>query len=389
MWRAIPILLVAVGAVYVAFAGFGVQTMGDYVPDFAPAMNALLAGHLGPFFANLTPTDGAGGSLLLRAPAALVVKLLGGGQLAIFRAGALTCVLALAGVGLWLARGMHARGRSVLARAAVIGLLTLVPAIFGAVFLGHPEEALGAALCVAAVLLAGDGRAGLASIALGLAIVNKPWGLIAAMPAFLAAPRESRLRLTLGAAAIAGSWVIAESAGSAAAVSHPFSVVSPVAHPDDVWWPLAHPTIAPGGWHLYFAPSFILHYGRELALAAMLGVSLVAARVCDRDTDACLGLLGALMLIRCLLDPGDHLYYHVPFLAALIAYEARTRGMPVFSLLATGLLWFVFHTVAGVASPEVQFVVYMAVTLPFLAALLAPMLPAPAIGERAGIVRHS
>ncbi len=63
--------------------------------------------------------------------------------------------------------------------------------------------------------------------------------------------------------------------------------------------------------------------------------------------------------------------------------------MPVLSLLATGLLWLVFHTVAGVASLEVQFVAYVAVALPFLAALLAPMLPAPAIGERAGIVRHS
>ena len=54
------VLVVMLAAGYVACLGFGVQTMGDYRPDFAPAMAALLGGHLHAFFASV-PTDGAGG----------------------------------------------------------------------------------------------------------------------------------------------------------------------------------------------------------------------------------------------------------------------------------------------------------------------------------------
>ena len=34
--------LVALAAIWVAWLGFRVQTPGDYTPDYAPAMNALL-----------------------------------------------------------------------------------------------------------------------------------------------------------------------------------------------------------------------------------------------------------------------------------------------------------------------------------------------------------
>jgi hypothetical protein len=95
--------LVALGAVWVAWLGFGVQVGGDYPVDYGPAMNSLLAGHVGAFFVHL-PTNGAGGSLLLRAPAAFAGKLLIGGPLAIFRFGALSCVLAVGGLGIYLAR---------------------------------------------------------------------------------------------------------------------------------------------------------------------------------------------------------------------------------------------------------------------------------------------
>ena len=67
-----PLGLVGLGAVYVAWLGFGVETTGDYASWFAPAMNALLAGHLTDFF-KLLPHDGAGGSILLRAPGALML----------------------------------------------------------------------------------------------------------------------------------------------------------------------------------------------------------------------------------------------------------------------------------------------------------------------------
>jgi hypothetical protein len=384
--RVAPYVLVLLGAVYVACVGFGVQTMGDYGPDFAPSMAALLGGHLHAFFVQL-PTDGAGGSILLRAPAALIAKALGGGELTIFRAGALECVLALAGLGLWLARGMRAQPAPPLARAAVIGLLTLLPLVTGVILFGHPEEALGAALCVAAVLLAGEDRATLSAIALGLAAINKPWGVIAVVPALAAAPREHRIRMVAIAAAIAGPWLAATAVVAPAAFSRQLGAVWPVAHPVDIWWPLASPSVTPGGMHEYLTTSFLARHGRDLVVIVPVACSLALARRCEGSTEAGLRLLALAFLLRCLVDPSDHFYYHLPFLAALVAWESRTRGAPALALLATGLLWFVFHTVAGVASLDVQFVAYLAVTLPLAAFLLVPLMPSTALGARAAIVR--
>src|SRR5437764_1708460 len=106
--RTAPLAVVVLGAVFVAWAGFGMQTMGDYPVDYAPAMNALLGGHIGAFFGHL-PTNGAGGSVLLRAPAAVVGKSVIGTQLAVFRFGALSCMLVVGGLGLFLARDLRVR----------------------------------------------------------------------------------------------------------------------------------------------------------------------------------------------------------------------------------------------------------------------------------------
>jgi hypothetical protein len=384
---ALVIGLVALGAVYVACLGFGVQTTGDYGPDFAPAMTALLSGHLHAFFANL-PVDGAGGSLLLRAPAGLLVKALGGGRLAVFRAGAFVCVLALGALGLALAAGMRRRGAPVLGRAALVGLLLLAPLLLGAVLFGHPEEALGAALCVAAVLLAGDRRPALAGVALGLAVVNKPWGALAAVPTLLVASRQERIRLTACAAAVAGPWFAATALVDPSAFSRELHAVWPVAHPADLWWPLATPSTAPGGLHEYLAPAFLQSHGRELIVLVPVLAMLVLAPLGDRSTERCLALLAVAFLLRCMVDPSNHVYYHVPLIVAIAAYEARTRSAPVLALLATGLVWLVFHTVSGIASLNVQFAAYMAVALALGAALVAELLPRRDWLGRAAIVRH-
>ena len=69
----------------------------------------------------------------------------------------------------------------------MVGLLLLAPAMLDAIRFGHPEEALGAVLCIVAVLLAGENRSTAAGLVLGLAIINKPWGVLALPPALLAA----------------------------------------------------------------------------------------------------------------------------------------------------------------------------------------------------------
>jgi hypothetical protein len=385
--RALASVTVVIGAVYCACLGFGVQTTGDYATDFAPAMNALLGGHVGQFFSR-APQDGAGGSVLLRAPAALVGKVLFGSQLAIFRFGAVACLLAVGGLGLWLAREMRRDGRPPIARIGVILIAVLAPAVLNGIFFGHPEELLGAALCVCAVLLAGGGRPRLAGIVLGLAIINKPWAVLAAGPAFAAAPR-GRFALCMIAGAAVGAWL-----GASYVVSggpgNMFSVasLSPVAHPPDVWWPLARLARSPSGEPFYFAPRVIADHARQLAVMVSIPLSLVLWR--RRGTpDQCLALLALLFLLRCLLDPSNHVYYQLPFVIALMTWEARaSRTAPSLSLLAAGLMWLVFHTVSGVASLDVQFAAYLAIALPFVAILGSAVAGRPLLTQRPGTAGH-
>jgi hypothetical protein len=365
--------------------------MGDYGSSFAPAMEWLLRGNVHAFFANL-PVDGAGGSLLLRAPAALIAKALGGGSiLTVFRAGAFECVMALGVLGLCLQSGMRRRGAPLLGRTALVGLLVAAPLVLDAVLFGHPEEALGAALCVTAVLLAGERdptRCGLAGLALGLAVMNKPWGVIAALPALMAAPREGRIRLCMCAAAVAVPWFVASALVAPAQFSRELGAVWPVAHPVDIWWPLATPSIA-GAMHVWVAPAFLARHGRQLIVVLPVLSTLALAPRGDKSIERCLGLLALAFIVRCLVDPSNHIYYQLPFVVALAAYEARTRSAPVLALLATGLMWFVFHTVSGIASLQVQFVAYLAVTLPLVAILVSELVPSPVWLGRAAIVRHS
>src|SRR5205085_4236167 len=138
------------------------------------------------------------GSLVERAPFALLPGLWHGGDLAIYRMLALPCLLASAVLGVWLLARMRAEGRSRLARGVVLGLCVANPIMLRALELGHPEELLGACLVVASVLLAGSAGARprplLAGAALGLAVANKDWALLAAGPVLLALPPGLRLR---------------------------------------------------------------------------------------------------------------------------------------------------------------------------------------------------
>jgi hypothetical protein len=365
-------------AVWVAWLGFRPQVMGDYRNWFAPSTNALLSGHLGAFFARL-PTDGAGGSVLLRAPFSWIGKELVGDQRAIFRFGALFCILATASVAVAMP-GVRAVGRPGLARGTLIGLFLLTPALLDAVFYGHPEEPLGAALCIGTVLLAGDGRSELSGALLGLAIINKPWGVLAILPALLAA-RDHRPRLLAVAALIAGGWTLATYLGSPSNFHHSVLTSSSavVAHPQDLWWPLAHAGTTP--W--YAPPAFISDHARMLTVLLALPLAVPIVRRRERTVDDALALLALLFLLRCVLDPSNHVYYQVPFVLTFGAWEARTRGVPLLSLASLVGFWFIFHTVSGTGSLTAQYVAYIALVLPLVWYLAAVI-----VRGRTGIVHQ-
>jgi hypothetical protein len=384
------VLFAGLAAIYVTFRGFAPQSLGDYGSEAAPSMNALLAGHVHAFFAS---EPAYGGSLLLRAPFALAAKLLGGDQLAIYRAGAFVCVLACGLLGVWLATMMRGREQPVLAWVPVLLICALAPLITGAILDGHPEEALGAGLCVASVLLAAAGRPSIAGLALGLAIVTKQWGVLAALPALLAVPAGSgaraRVRLAVIAAAFPAALLLVahlEATGAQTTLVGGAQVAG-FAHAFDLWWPLAHATrhLAVGNppfWITSWSPpSLVTDHAHELIVALSLPLAAVVVRRqgWTPSVETCLALLALLFLLRCVLDPQDLFYYHLPLIVTLAAWEGyRRHGVPWLTLSSLVMLYVVFDQVSPAdAHSWAGFCAYIVVTLPLVAYLFAELLGRP------------
>src|ERR1700694_2076731 len=169
------------GSAVLGWLGLYGYAWNDYDNGARTAVTALVNGHVTEFL-QLAPAYG--GSLIERAPFALIPGLWGGGELAVYRMIAVPCLLAGAVLGVWLVARMRTEGRSTLARGVTLGLCVANPITLSALELGHPEELLGGTLCVAAVLLAarpstGHWRALLAGALLGVAIANKEWAVLA------------------------------------------------------------------------------------------------------------------------------------------------------------------------------------------------------------------
>jgi hypothetical protein len=331
-------------AVWVAWGGFASpQTTGDDPVIFAPAFHALLNGHLAGFFDHL-PQDGAGGSVLLRLPFAALGHAISAGEPTVFRFGALECELALAVLGFALV-GLQARERDLHpADWVLVALLVLAPALLQVVHYGHPEEALGAVLCVGAVLLAGEDRPVWAGVALGLAVINKPWGILAIAPVALALDGGQRWRCALSAGAIVGAWVLTVLIGA----PHPSDALAGLAGPTwptNVWWPLTTVHVAAGGVHYRALPAPLASTARDIGGLLALAVAIPFLRR-PRAVD-CLALLALSFLVRCALDPSNVIYYELPFVVATAAWEARRGRPPLLALLACGGLWLVYHPIAS------------------------------------------
>jgi hypothetical protein len=88
-----------------------------------------------------------------------------------------------------------------------------------------------------------------------------------------------------------------------------------------------------------------------LAPAAAVALGWTFHRVRLRPSAAELvGLLALLLLVRCALDPSCVSYYHVPFVTALLAWEAlEGRRIALVSALAVVGLWGLFSHVSEAA----------------------------------------
>jgi hypothetical protein len=346
-------ILAALAALAASVAiAFSANDCGDWDSQLYPAVSALAQGEIGRFF-DLQPVYGSI-EPLVQAPFVALSLALGGGELLAYRLAVLPCLLALALLALALGRSMHERGRAPLACAGVSVLVLVNPATLAAIKLGHPEELLCAALAVGSVLVAARGRPGVSALLLGLAIATKQWALLAVAPALLATPAGTRLRVALTATAVTAALL------APLALSSPdrFATNTKVAQARtvnvsrfSVWWPLSRTEVRimrlgdearPVTVHRL--PADVTALGRPAAVALSLLLALAAWRRGRRTGDDALALMALALLLRCILDPRDHDYYHVPVLVCLLAWESRRRsGLPLLAPLAAAALWATFE----------------------------------------------
>ncbi|HEY3830514.1 MAG TPA: glycosyltransferase 87 family protein [Solirubrobacteraceae bacterium] len=391
--NALCVLAAAAGTATLAWLGLTGFVWSDYELEVLPAFTALVHGHVAQFL-RLTPAYG--GSLVLRAPFALLPGLWGGGQVAVYRTVALPCLLAAAALGVWLVADMRRRGLPGLARGVVLALCVANPLTLSALEVGHPEELLGGALCVAAVLLAARGRTLWAALLLGAAIANKEWALLALAPVLLALPQRRTL-CALATAGVAGAILappLLVHAGSFLAATRATGTPSSaIFQPWQVWWFLGHHgavvrgtfgRIKPG---YRTGPAWTGLVSHPLVLATMLPLGALLwrrQRSAPASARAALLLLALLMLLRCALDTWDTAYYTLPFLLALTAWESQgPRGLPALALASTALVWVDFEWLRYHASPDVQAACFLLWTLPLAAALALELYAPGALRTRA------
>lgn len=359
---------------WLALPGFA---WNDYDAEASAAFRALIAGDIHNFLA-LSPVYG--GSLVLRSPFAGVTAAFGGGELAVYRAVSIPGVFAVAALGISLVRRMGARGRTNAARALVLGLSVANPVTLRALEMGHAEELLCAALAIGALLAAIDRRTILAAVLLGLAIATKSWAVLAIGPVLLALP--GRRILALGIASAITLAVLAPLLLTSPPQSfvQGTSTTGAIFAPWHIFWFLGETGQVviggdglpkPDGYRV--PPEWLSPLTHPLIAFLVVPLSLVWARV-HRMTrggggEQLLLLLALLFLLRCALDPWNVIYYELPFLLALLAWEAlcRPERLPIVALTATVLTWVTFQSAPDVLSPDMQSIFFAAWALPLAA----------------------
>ncbi|MBA2346801.1 MAG: hypothetical protein H0V81_00765 [Solirubrobacterales bacterium] len=327
-----PLLFCLVASCYLAAIGLVDFAFSDYDIEALPSATAIAEGRWGDFY-DAAPLYG--GSLLLRAPFARVTALLGGGELAVFRAFAVPAILAAAALGMVLFHRL--RARSPLGAWVALALCIVHPLFFAALQFGHAEELLGGVLCAAAVGAAISGRTWLAGALLGAALANKAWAVFAVVPVLSVLPTHGdRLRAGAIAGVIAAAVMVplVLAAGRVTEGTRLATSSGTLFHPWQLFWFLGEPGNptpgAPEGARI--APPLIAKLTHPLVALGGLGVGAVWALARSRidgarASDAALALALA-FLTRCLLDTWSINYYFVPFVIVLLTWECGLRRRP-------------------------------------------------------------
>lgn len=338
----IPFTLAAAAFLLATRGHLGVSIGLDYEGDAAASVGALAHGHLTAALSH-QPLMGFF-SVVLRAP---FVALAPARNLdAQYLLGVLPCMAAVVVLVVALRREVAARRPGSRSRKMLPWLCLFSAPVAEALLYGHPEEPLAAALCVGAAVAAIGRRSLLAGLLLGLAVATKQWAAFAVIPV-LAAGTGSRLRTALAAGAVVAALTLPLAVGNVqqfqATTSQAATIVTPSITPLSVWAPLSaganrtDPSALGGFGVRLRAPAYAGTLSRPLMALAILAAGLLALR--RRREEDVLGLLALVFLARCLFDPVDNVYYHVPFLLSLVAWEAlRHARVPVLSLISASVL---------------------------------------------------
>ncbi|MGZ8635211.1 MAG: glycosyltransferase 87 family protein [Solirubrobacteraceae bacterium] len=371
---AAPVGLALVSTFIVAVLGLQTMAFTDYEVEAEPALLALRHGHPIAFLHHLPVY---GGSLILRAPFALLPAAWHGGDLALFRSLAVPCLLA----GVALAVVLHGRARALGAGrgAALLALLLVAanPLTLRALEIGHPEELLGGALCVAAALAAIARRPLLAGALLGAAMANKPWAVVAVVPVVLMLP-DGRRR-ALGCAVAVAALVVAPMllvSGAALTDTATVARASGSIFPSwELWWFLGehgHRVMGLYGEHVGYRtpPLWVSRVSHPLVVLVPVALALLAARR-RRILGPVegLALLALALQLRGLLDTWNAVYYTLPASLALVAWEVHARRPPMVALVAVALSWISFELLPDAVSPDLQAAFYLAWSVPLVCGL--------------------
>jgi len=375
-------LAVALGGVLaVTWLGLIDFAWTDYDIEARPAVDALTSGDVG--FLGQAPAYG--GSLILRAPFALAASALGGGDLAVFRAVSIPCAMAVAILGLVIAGRMLREGRSRGACLLVVALAAANPVTITALEIGHPEELLCGALAIGAVMAAAREKTLAAAVLLGLALATKAWAVLAIGPVLLALPARRLLALCVAGTVCSVILAPLMLGGSSDTVVHAARQTGAFFHPWQVWWPLGEVTnldvMGEFRAGARAAPAWLSPISHPLIALLAVPLSLMYRRRNKGNLggEQLLALLALLLLLRCMLDPWNNVYYQLPFLLSLLAWEAlcRAERPPLLTMGATLATWIVFEYLHD-QHPDLLFAAAMAWMAP-LAAWLARECFAPGL----------
>ena len=318
----IPVVLFGIGiatlVLYLLTFAIHVRGENDFYREALPSYRLLTHGH---FLAFVRTSPAYVGSLLLRAPFALLASAFGAGRRAMYFVTALPCMLAPGVLAGYIAA--HRSGGGETAEGGgrrgfrPIDLVMLIPSVAIALNDGHPEDILGAAFCVLAVLLAHRGAGKTAGFILGIAVINKSWAVVVVPLVFAVMPADRRLSsfvtlvLTAGGVMVPLTLMRASSAGSAGnALGGQASGIFLI--PQLLWWfgksswvaREAHVLLVVVDWLVTGAWWWLRARGRP-----------------QPRVEEVLIVLALVFFLRAALDPWDNFYYFAPFMMTLAAYE--------------------------------------------------------------------